>query len=405
VLLSGGTGGTVATVECTMVTSGGETLYALGVLAIGGEAVDLATAKAAQRIEGSDEDALLAGFLRAAIGAVERMTGKNLTQKIERRWFPAFPALSEAWAGPYPWRPAQIRSGCSRARSARSSTSKYDDLRTASSRRCRAFAWSRAPTRMLLPAYNEVFPVTAFGPGTVRISYVAGYEPAELPPELTQAAILLFGHWNANREAEGRQRLRRAVRPDGRLARHPGRAQRHPPPAQFERCGMGGHRCNSRPAVDREPRRHRDRLRRHPDRQVRQHGWCAAPRRKLREKRPMRIAAGRLDRRIIIEAKGPAVDNGLRSEPSGWLECGKRLAEMTPLSGAERVAAAENAAFQTLKFRVRRDSLTATIGPKSHRLLYRDQPYAVQEVQEVGKSALDLLVTGRGDGGGKEDQA
>jgi hypothetical protein len=35
----------------------------------------------------------------------------------------------------------------------------------------------------------------------VRISYVAGYEPAELPPELTQAAILLFGHFNANREA------------------------------------------------------------------------------------------------------------------------------------------------------------------------------------------------------------
>jgi uncharacterized phiE125 gp8 family phage protein len=45
------------------------------------------------------------------------------------------------------------------------------------------------------------WPVTAFGPGTVRISYVAGYEPAELPPELTQAAILLFGHFNANREA------------------------------------------------------------------------------------------------------------------------------------------------------------------------------------------------------------
>jgi hypothetical protein len=36
----------------------------------------------------------------------------------------------------------------------------------------------------------------------VRISYVAGYDPADrdLAP-LVQAAILLFGHFNANREA------------------------------------------------------------------------------------------------------------------------------------------------------------------------------------------------------------
>jgi head-tail adaptor len=114
------------------------------------------------------------------------------------------------------------------------------------------------------------------------------------------------------------------------------------------------------------------------------------------------IAAGRLDRRIIIEVKGPAADDGMRAKPSGWLGVGKRWAGLTPLSGAERVAAAENAAFQTLKFRVRRDSLTVTIGPKSHRVIYRGEPYDVQDVQEVGKSGLDLLVAGRGDAGGKE---
>src|SRR6185503_9167764 len=53
----------------------------------------------------------------------------------------------------------------------------------------------------LLPAYGEQWPATARGPGTVRISYVAGYDPTELPPELTLAAVLLFGHFNANREA------------------------------------------------------------------------------------------------------------------------------------------------------------------------------------------------------------
>jgi hypothetical protein len=35
----------------------------------------------------------------------------------------------------------------------------------------------------------------------VRLTYVAGYDPTELPPELTQAALMLFGHFNANREA------------------------------------------------------------------------------------------------------------------------------------------------------------------------------------------------------------
>jgi SPP1 family predicted phage head-tail adaptor len=119
----------------------------------------------------------------------------------------------------------------------------------------------------------------------------------------------------------------------------------------------------------------------------------------------MIITAGRLDRRITIQVKGPAVDDGLRAKPSGWLDVAQRSAELTVLSGAERVAAAENAAFQTLKFRVRRDSLTAAIGPKSHRLIYRGEPYDVQEVQEVGKSGFDVLVTGRGDGGGKEKQA
>jgi SPP1 family predicted phage head-tail adaptor len=115
------------------------------------------------------------------------------------------------------------------------------------------------------------------------------------------------------------------------------------------------------------------------------------------------IAAGRLDRRIIIEVKGPAADDGTRAKPSGWLEVGKRWAELTPLGGAERVAAAENVAFQTLKFRVRRDSLTIGIGPKSHRIVYRGEPYDVQDVQEVGKSGFDLVVTGRGDGAGKEN--
>lgn len=99
----------------------------------------------------------------------------------------------------------------------------------------------------------------------------------------------------------------------------------------------------------------------------------------------------------MIEVKGPSTDDGTRSVTGGWFEAGGRWASLTPLTGAERVAAAENAAVETLKFRVRRDSLTTGIGPGTHRLQYNDRAYDIQAKQEVEKHAFDLLVTGRAD--------
>lgn len=187
VWLSAGTAGSVAKVTCTVTTSNGRTYTEVGVLPINGTVVSLATAKAAQKIEVADEDLLLAGFLRAAIGAVEAATSKNLTEKIESQTADGFPLCDKAirlWRGPV----SQILSV------------KYDDAdgveQTLSS-----FRLVEGRDAKLLPAYGASWPVTAKGPGTVRITYVAGYDPAELPAELTQAALLLFGHFNANREA------------------------------------------------------------------------------------------------------------------------------------------------------------------------------------------------------------
>lgn len=190
-VVSGGTAGTVATIECTLLTSGGETLYALAVLPIGGEAVDLATAKAAQRIDGTDQDSLLAGFLRAAIGAVEAATGKNLTQKVETQVIDRFPANGSGavrlFKGP-------VSSATEIAYDAADGVEQVlGDFRLVD-------GGQSSPSR-LLPAYSALWPTTASGEGAVRLTYVAGYEPAALPPELVQAVILLFGHYNANREA------------------------------------------------------------------------------------------------------------------------------------------------------------------------------------------------------------
>jgi uncharacterized phiE125 gp8 family phage protein len=186
-LLSGGTVGTVATVECTIETSLGETLYELAVIPIGGEVISLETAKLAQKIDTNDEDVLLGGFLRAAIGHVERATSKNLTKKVEHQIVAGFPRGDRAvrlWKGPV----SSILE------------IKYDDGQGVE-QTLSSFRLVEGAHAKLLPAFGSPWPVTACGEGTVRISYIAGYSPEDLPPELPQAAILLFGHFNANREA------------------------------------------------------------------------------------------------------------------------------------------------------------------------------------------------------------
>jgi hypothetical protein len=66
------------------------------------------------------------------------------------------------------------------------------------------------------------------------------------------------------------------------------------------------------------------------------------------------MRAGALDRRITIEVMGPATDDGTRVKPGEWLDLGPAPPQVSPLSGGERIAAGENAAFRTLKFRLRR---------------------------------------------------
>jgi uncharacterized phiE125 gp8 family phage protein len=157
--------------------------------------LDLATAKASQKIETTDEDAVLTAFLNAAISAVETRTGKNLTAKDELQVESGFNCSTgfrsyrsggaiHLWKGPV---------------SAITSV-KYDDAngveQTFSSYRLVPGINAR-----LLPAYGQSWPTTSRGDGTVRISYVAGYASDQAPADLEHAVLLLFGHFNANREA------------------------------------------------------------------------------------------------------------------------------------------------------------------------------------------------------------
>lgn len=111
------------------------------------------------------------------------------------------------------------------------------------------------------------------------------------------------------------------------------------------------------------------------------------------------MRTGTLDRRITIQAKGPPVDDGMRTKDGEWVEIGNRWAALTPLSGAERVVAAEKEAVSTLKFRVRRDSLTKSLNPALHRIVYLGVAYDLKDVAEFERQGIDLLVEGRADGG------
>lgn len=200
--LSGGSEGTVAKVVVAIVTdtTPARTYSETCVLEIGGEAIALATAKAQQRITDDSEDALLAGMLRAAVRQVETVTGKKLRSRVCRQQADGFPASALAHTNP-----AAIAGGirlyCGPVSEILSV--EYDDgdgvAQTLTD--FRLVEGSDASPARLLPAYGSSWPVTACGAGAVRVSYVAGYDPTELPPELVQAALLLFGHFNANREA------------------------------------------------------------------------------------------------------------------------------------------------------------------------------------------------------------
>jgi uncharacterized phiE125 gp8 family phage protein len=200
--LSAGTAGTVAKVTCTVGLSDGQTLVETGVLPIGGEPISLATAKAAQRIDSDSEDVLLAGYLRAAIGHVERITGRNLSAKVETQSLDGFPepvhALRWGQHSAMPWHEWPIR--LRKTPASEVLTIDYDDADGVQQSLTSFRLVAVAPAR-ILPAYGACWPMAACSAGSVRVTYVAGYDPAQLPPDLVHAVLILFGHFNSNREA------------------------------------------------------------------------------------------------------------------------------------------------------------------------------------------------------------
>lgn len=183
--LSGGTAGTVARVTQLITTAGGNVESQLFTLAIEAaeEPVSVAEVKANLKIEDDDDDALIAGQIRAARAYVENATGHVLVRRHLQTWFPDFNRRLIIWAAPFVSIDALTYYDTDEAGQT------YED---AIARR-----WSAGTE--ILPAAGGCWPALSRHGGVIA-DWTGGYLEGEAPEQALQAIQLLAGHWYENRE-------------------------------------------------------------------------------------------------------------------------------------------------------------------------------------------------------------
>lgn len=105
--------------------------------------------------------------------------------------------------------------------------------------------------------------------------------------------------------------------------------------------------------------------------------------------------AGQLDRKITLQRRTEA-DDGYATAPSGWENIARVSAKLIPMSGKEMLAAAENAAFANVRFKIRRDSSWSDLNA-ADRLLFDDLPHDIISVRQEGRGFFLIDAVARGD--------
>lgn len=105
--------------------------------------------------------------------------------------------------------------------------------------------------------------------------------------------------------------------------------------------------------------------------------------------------AGQFDKRITLQQPQTA-DDGYATEANGHLDIATVWAKLIPISGAERIAAGQEAAFRKLRFKIRRDSLWSELN-EAWQIQFEGKPYDIDAVQSEGRGFYLLDVSGRGD--------
>ncbi len=113
--------------------------------------------------------------------------------------------------------------------------------------------------------------------------------------------------------------------------------------------------------------------------------------------------AGEFDRKITLQRKVEA-DDGFSTSVSDWADIAVVSAKYIPMSGKEMLAAAENAAFANVRFKIRRDNMWSDLNA-ADRLLYgattahpNGLPHDIVSVREEGRGFYLIDAVARGDG-------
>lgn len=154
------------------------------------EPVTLAEAKAWLKVDGADEDALIATLITAARLHLESVTGRALLTQSWRLVLDAWPAGGEVRL------PVAPLSELTAIRA-------FDEDGDEHAIGLAQFLVGPggAPARLVLPATVAGMPVLRqrFG---IEIDYVAGFgDAADVPQELKQALLVLVAHWFEHRDA------------------------------------------------------------------------------------------------------------------------------------------------------------------------------------------------------------
>jgi SPP1 family predicted phage head-tail adaptor len=106
--------------------------------------------------------------------------------------------------------------------------------------------------------------------------------------------------------------------------------------------------------------------------------------------------AGKLDRRVTLQRQGAETDNGFGTVPGAWATLATVWAEMVPMSGSERIAAAENAALANVRFRIRKSVPVADLNAKDQ-LVFGGLTHDIANVRLDGRAYLIIDAVARGD--------
>lgn len=109
----------------------------------------------------------------------------------------------------------------------------------------------------------------------------------------------------------------------------------------------------------------------------------------------MGLPAGKRDRRIVLQ-RATSTKNGLNEDVKQWSALGTRWAEKLDVSDGEQLRAAQMGATITTRFRVLRDSLTATLTPRD-RIVLGSLVYEITGIKEIDPDGLEITTTARPD--------